>query len=124
MKNDYRIFTKNLNSSLVFYRSLFNKMPDEMTAYNLEFSSGDLKVEIIEDTSLITQNADPFHLSLSPTSLKKVLGRMKHFTRINQLKEDCEEPEKSIGLMDPDGNKWIVGAYDEDISFEKCYINF
>ncbi len=122
--NEYILHTKDLNSSLVFYRALFDQMPSSMDAFGFEFELEGLKVRIKETKEIQPAITNPFHLKMKRIQLKKVYNKMKRFTRLNQLKEDCEKPESAIGLIDPDGYKWIIGEHQEEISFEKCYINF
>ncbi len=121
--NEHVLHTKDLNSSLVFYRSLFDRMPDSLNAFEIVFQLENLRLRILESGTLAKKRVDPFHLKMGKIKMKKVLNKMRRFTRLNQMKEDCEKPEDAFGLMDPDGYKWIIGEYRENVSFEKCYIN-
>ncbi len=122
--NEYILHTNDLNSSLVFYRALFDQMPDSMNANELVFELENFRIKILESRTIEADTHDPFHLKMNKIHLKKVYSKMKRFSRLNQLKENCEKPEDAIGLIDPDGYRWIIGENQKDISFEKCYINF
>lgn len=116
----YTIKSRNLNDSLVFYRALFNKMPDHLSLDYLRFNTDQFQLEISEgagesnQTLLIEVN--------KRDDLKAIHNRMNRFLSKERLKENCEIIHKAIGLIDPDGNHWRVGDPHTEVQFEKCYV--
>jgi len=118
---EYMIESKNLNNSLVFYRALFDRMPEHLSEQLLIFS-----------TSLFTLN-----IKASASDSKKVLEyriakkeelvavhkRMNRFMGIQKFSNKCMKLDNSIGLIDPDGNRWKIGDPSSITDFNKCYFN-
>jgi len=122
--NECIIHTNDLNSSLVFYRSLFNRMPDVMDVNEVVFNEPHLRLKIKESNTICEDEIkEAFHLDIKKKSLlKELYKRMNRFIRLNQFIGNYEILGDTIGLIDPDGYKWIIGKYQKSISFEKCYV--
>ena len=117
------IHTKNLNNSLVFYRSLFNRMPDSINHNSIRFIEGDFQLRI-EESESDNIAYEPIHLPVEDQGeLVHIHDRMKRFMGAERIKENCERIDKTIGLTDLDGYQWIIGAHDPNVKFEKCYFN-
>lgn len=122
--NKYIVHSSNIDNSLVFYRSLLDRMPDVLSPHEVIFKEPEFELAI-QDSENKEDTKGPFHLHLPLQSkLKATYKRMRRFLRKNQLAANCENLDETIGLADPDGYKWIVGKYQEEVSYEKCYINF
>ncbi|MEO9872327.1 hypothetical protein [Ekhidna sp.] len=117
----YLVNSKNLNNSLVFYRELFEKMPHLLSPSNILFETTQFQLQITE--SLKSNENEPYFLKANQIQLQDINHRMSRFQSIERLKNECEKLDKAIGLIDPDGQKWIVGEFDSNIHFEKCYTN-
>lgn len=120
---EYVIESRNLNNSLAFYRALFNRMPLRLDTQSMTYQLRDFKLTVLE-TSPVVPTDQPLLLPISVEELVEVNERMRRFRAVASLKNDCEVLERAIGLIDPDGNKWVVGEPHEEVHFEKCYINF
>ncbi|MEO9483255.1 MAG: hypothetical protein ABJG47_07415 [Ekhidna sp.] len=116
----YDIKSRNLNDSLVFYRALFNKMPDLLSLDYLRFNTDQFQLEITEGISNTNQT---LLMEINDgNDLKAIHNRMSRFLSKERLKEDCEVIQEAIGLIDPDGNHWRVGDPNTEVQFEKCYV--
>ena len=116
----YHLNSRNLNDSLVFYRALFDKMPDELSLHALRFSTDQFQLDIQEGESEATQT---LNLEIkTKNELEIIHQRMNRFLSKERLKENCEVIHKAIGLIDPDGNHWRIGDPNADVQFEKCYV--
>ena len=114
------IKSSNLNNSLVFYRALLNRMPDEITPSCIRFKIEQFILIIREST---TPDHKINHLIVSEQkSLDQINQRMSRFNGLERLQEDCEIVDKAIGITDPDGNKWVVGDPEVTVNFKKCYL--
>ena len=121
MKN-YHIQTQNISNSLVFYRALFDRMPDELGASNMKYSMPDFNLEIVESSHpQIHPNAHMLEVS-NRRELEMINDKMGKFKALAKLREDCHSLRDAFGLLDPDGNKWIIGNPQTKVHFEKCYI--
>ena len=119
----YILKTKNLNDSLVFYRTLFNRMPDELTGWQMSFRLPTFQLVVQEEVDpMIAPNVLEFEISDSD-QLSDVYDRMSRFMAIAKFNDDCEVLDDAFGLIDPDGNRWIIGNPEADVHFEKCYFN-
>ena len=119
--NRYLVQSSNLNNSLVFYHTLFNRMPDEMNGVSLNFKLEDFTLVVTEDQNEPLKN-EPLIFSIEDeATLAEVNDRMNRFRPIARMNNNCEVLEAAIGLMDPDGNKWIIGDPNREVHFEKCY---
>ncbi|MEQ9468852.1 MAG: hypothetical protein RLN88_15690 [Ekhidna sp.] len=117
----YFVKSENLNNSLVFYRALFDRMPDRMGVDRMQFTINDFQLEVIEGKAT-EQDAD-FELRISDKDkLEKIGARMSRFKSVEKLNSDCEVIDQSIGLIDPDGYRWVVGNPEAEVRFEKCYV--
>ncbi len=120
--DEYKIHTTNINNSLVFYRALFDRMPDLMDHSGIEFQEPTFRLAIKEGIPS-SDSSRPFHWPVQgDKELKLIHQRMHRFMGAEKLKEICDTLEDSLGLVDPDGYKWIIGVFDENLSFEKCYV--
>jgi hypothetical protein len=123
--NEYNLKSKDLNNSLVFYRALFNKMPDLIEPSRVSFSLNDFKITLNESQEVNEDfSRHLFYEITDETQLSKTYKRMKRFLSPGKIAQNCEVLSKSVGLVDLDGYKWIIGAYDENTTFEKCYTEF
>jgi len=96
-------------------------MPQEITVDGLVFVLDDFDLEVRETVDRpITKT---LILKQPRTNLDKVYGRMRKFFSLAQLRNDCEKIQDAIGLIDPDGNKWIIGDPMSEVDFQKCYFN-
>ena len=120
--NEYNIHTKNISSSLVFYRALFNQMPVEIAINRVQFRTPMLRLVIHEQEEPMASLQD-LHYPVAQKKLGEVYGRMRRFMGRQQFMESCQEIETSIGLIDPDGNRWIIGDAEQPVEFENCYYN-
>ncbi|WP_425389963.1 hypothetical protein [Ekhidna sp.] len=113
--------SRNLNNSLVFYRSLLDRMPDEISPNLIRYETDQFRLDIIESDDA---NDGRNTLEVKERSeLQEISRRMSRFKKIERFKEECENIGKAIGLTDPDGNKWVIGNPEEKVHFEKCYID-
>lgn len=118
----YKINSRNLSNSLVFYRALFNQMPKTITPSQLQFKMPGIDLDIVEcnepnDSSKLLK----LDVSNFP-DLEAISKRMSRFKSVAGVQGNCEVLDKAIGLIDPDGSKWLVGDPNADVQFEKCYI--
>lgn len=114
--------SRNLNNSLVFYRSLLDRMPDEISPNLIRYETDQFRLDIIE--SVKDAKGGRHILEVKERSeLQEISRRMSRFKKIERLKEECENIGKAIGFTDPDGNKWVIGNPEEQVHFEKCYID-
>lgn len=118
----YQLHSNDLSTSLVFYRALFNQMPEEIGPDRLRFETPKLQLSITE-ARVPAIPTDPFSLHVDEKDLIEVYDRMRRFTAKQRFREQCEELNGAIGLTDPDGNQWIIGDEQREVEFEKCYIN-
>ncbi|WP_436514804.1 hypothetical protein [Ekhidna sp. To15] len=116
---EYSIKSQNLNDSLVFYRALFNTMPERLGIDFLEFNTSQFRLKIAEGKS---RSHQMLTMKIEKAELNNIHNRMKRFLLKERLKENCEVIDKAIGLIDPDGNYWRVGDLTSDVQFEKCYV--
>ena len=116
-----RIQSSNLNNSLVFYRALLDRMPQEITPSCIQFKAENFNLEIIESKGKHESQTNEFEIQDS-FEVVKIYQRMSRFNAIEKMKEDCEVVDRAIGLTDPDGNRWVIGDPDVHVHFEKCYI--
>ena len=118
---EYAIYSSNLNDSLAFYRTLFDRMPVELNTQRLVFVVEDFRLEISEaagnEAHMLT------YPMLDKTQLISVHERMKRFRSVERFRSDCQELNQSFGLKDPDGNRWKVGDPSAVIHFDQCYFN-
>ncbi len=116
----YQIQSQNLNNSLVFYRHLFDKMPDDFGIDYIKFITDKLHLEIREGVSGAIQN---LMLEVNEEAeLKKISKRMRRFRSLERFKENCSEVGQTIGLIDPDGHRWKIGDPASEPDYEKCYV--
>lgn len=116
------LISKNLNNSLVFYRSLFNRMPLEIEVDCIQFETDQFRLKIIESMSV--GNREQYILEVSERAeLQEINRRMSRFRMIEHIKEECEDIGNAIELTDPDGNRWVIGDPEMNVHFEKCYID-
>ncbi|WP_258099145.1 hypothetical protein [Marinoscillum pacificum] len=119
----HQINSTNLSNSLVFYRSLFNKMPQVITPFYIQFHLDDFQLEIKESHE-VEQDEQTLHLQISDKlELEAINKRMSRFRSIASFQGNCEVLDSSIGIVDPDGTKWIVGDNSKKAVFEKCYVS-
>lgn len=116
------INSRNLNNSLVFYRSLFDRMPDEISPNVIRFETDQFRLDIVESVNDAKGGRHILEVK-ERSELHEISRRMSRFKKIERLKEECENIGKAIGLTDPDGNKWVIGNPEEKVNFEKCYID-
>ncbi len=120
--NKVTLAAKNLNNSLVFYRALFNRMPDELGGSAFKYRLNDLEVEISEGEKLPPQ-VEALSYPISDIETLTLLNvSMSRFRSLARLKNDCQLISDAFGITDPDGNNWIVGNPKTKVHFEKCYI--
>ena len=118
----YTIQSSNLNNSLVFYHALLDRMPIQMDASSMTFEYPDF-ILIVREREGGQSMTPHLHLKVNdPIELEAVNERMRRFRPIAQLNNECEVLDRAIGLMDPDGNKWVIGDPNTEVQFEKCYI--
>ena len=119
----YSIKSFNLTNSLVFYRALFNGMPQRMNATELSFQSEQVSLQVSESL-LHDKQAQPFVFPIhAHVELHEVSRRMARFHLVGRATQNCTEIREAIGLIDPDGYKWIIGDPTAKVEFEKCYVN-
>ncbi len=114
----YSIKSQNLNNSLVFYRALFDKMPDHLGIDFMHFDTTNFRLVIEEGIS----QSQTLTLEVENSELPNIYQRMNRFLSKVRLKENCEIIREAIGLIDPDGNHWHIGNPTVEIQFEKCYV--
>ena len=103
------IHTKSLNNSLVFYRALFDSMPDEFGNWELRYKTKDFLLLVIETEDPIPRS-EPMNISVqSESELTKWNRRMRRFMKLGRMNNDCSVLDQAFGILDPDGNKWIIG---------------
>ncbi|WP_421871042.1 hypothetical protein [Marinoscillum sp.] len=120
----HQINSSNLSNSLVFYRSLFNKMPQVITPYYIQFHLPNFQLEINEKPSSTDEDSPVLHLEIDDQmELEAISKRMSRFKSLASFQGNCEVVDKSIGLTDPDGTKWIIGDTASTTSFDKCYVS-
>ena len=120
----HTIESTNLNNSLAFYHALFNRMPDVLDENSMLFHMEAFSL-LVQETSVATplsQGELNFQIQ-QKEELIAVNDRMRRFRAIAQMNNHCEVLDEAFGLMDPDGNKWVVGDPRKKVQFEKCYIN-
>ena len=121
--NKISIQSANLNNSLVFYRALFNRMPDSLRPDGFHYVFNYRSVEVTEIIHPQESDAnDPLEWEIPPTELQEISKRMSRFQTVGRAMQACTELGSAIGLIDPDGNKWIVGDPSSSVEFEKCYV--
>ena len=118
--NMYHIKTMNINNSLVFYRALFDRMPDTMNEYRIHFQLEDLSLTV-EESSEHSTKEDAMFFRLKKRDVMATYRRVERFLGKEKWKENCDKLEDTFGIEDPDGNKWQVGNQESVIHFEKCY---
>ena len=118
----YQLQSNDLSTSLVFYRALFNQMPEEIGVDRLSFDTPQFQLSITE-ARVPAIPTDPFSLHVDEKDLIEVYDRMRRFTAKQRFREQCEELNGALGVTDPDGNQWIIGDEQREVEFEKCYIN-
>ncbi|MEM7297078.1 MAG: hypothetical protein AAF391_02300 [Bacteroidota bacterium] len=118
----YLLHTRNINNSLVFYRALFNRMPDELDGWRMKYFLPKLQVEIVEDEIPPKEGGIQSLEVKVYDQLAALNKRMKRFRSVVNWKEDCKRLGDAFGLLDPDGNKWIIGNPQTEVHFEKCYV--
>lgn len=116
------LHSKNLNNSLVFYRALFARMPNELKPSCIQFETNQLQLKIIESEAAQMNSQHVLEI-WDHKELEQVSHRMSRFKSMERMKEDCEEVGLAIGLIDPDGHKWVIGDPEAEVRFEKCYLN-
>lgn len=119
----YQLHTQNMNDSLVFYRALFNRMPDELDGWKMKYSLPGLQVEIAESPDHIQESTIRSLEIRSKAQVGKIYQRMGRFMAVAKMREDCKKLDDAFGLLDPDGNKWIIGNPQSEVHFERCYIH-
>lgn len=90
MKKKHCIYVNNLNTSLVFYRALFDVMPSEITVDRLLFETGEFQLQVVEKGQPTVPPA-PLRYPVDPIELASIHSRMKRFTGRQRLMESCEE---------------------------------
>ena len=114
----YLIKSQNLNNSLVFYRALFDKMPEHLGIDFMQFDTDDFRLVIEEGIS----HPQILTLEVGNEELLDIHRRMNRFLSKERMKENCEVIHETIGLTDPDGNHWRIGNPLVEVQFEKCYV--
>ncbi len=118
----YKVLSQNLSNSLVFYRALFNRMPDVLAFDRIVFLLPEFELEIKESLETVEQQ-ESFLLPISSESeLQAIARRMHRFQSIGRMQNDCESITEAIGLEDPDGYRWVIGNPKTTVNFNKCYI--
>ena len=118
----YTIKSTNLNNSLVFYHALFNRMPEELNTDAMLFRLKELTLAVQETTS-VQPSSSPLTFNIAQNSeLNAANDRMRRFRTIAQINGECQVLNKAFGIIDPDGNKWVIGDPDQEVRFEECYV--
>lgn len=116
------IHTKSLNNSLVFYRALFDRMPDEFGNWELKYETKEFLLQVIETEDPIPRGEPMSILVQNERELMQWNRRMRRFMKLGRMNNDCLILDRAFGILDPDGNKWIIGNPSTEVNYEQCYI--
>ena len=122
MKNQIIINTKDLHSSLMFYRTLFNKMPEQIDPEFLIFSVENLIIKLVESEALNEPEVVIQYQINSREDLIEINHRMRRFKKMQILMNHCQTIGQSLGYIDPNGVKWKIGDDEAETQFDKCYL--
>lgn len=98
-------------------------MPQVITPFYIQFHLDDFQLEIKESHEA-ERDERTLHLQISDQlELEAINKRMSRFRSIASFQGNCEVLENNIGIVDPDGTKWIVGTLASEPSFDNCFVS-
>ena len=98
-------------------------MPQVITPFYIQFHLPSFHLEISESHTMENEERT-IHLEvLDKMELEAIGRRMSRFRSIVNFQGNCEVIENHIGLIDPDGTKWVIGGTSVAADFNKCYVS-
>lgn len=96
----------NLNNSLMFYRALTGKMPDELNHDFIRFSLNANEWKIVETKETIQPVT--LILEVADQELAVIFHRMRHLRKETEIGQACELLRTHFSITDPDRHEWII----------------
>lgn len=118
---EYKIHSANLNNSLVFYRALFDRMPVLLEPRTIRFENEELVLQISEAEYEFDSKEVHWEIN-NKSKVRNIAKRMSRFMHVGKWANNCEALNDSFGLVDPEGNRWIIGNPTSLPQFHSCYI--
>ncbi len=122
---DAKLWVKNFNDSLVFYRNLLGIRPTVFTPHMIQFKDQNIFLTLLEGAETSMNAAYILKLETS-NDVNRTFHRIKRFLKNVSANQTCKVVQNSFGVEDPDGHKWIVTSSVRrdfpEISFGQCYL--
>ncbi|MEQ8777076.1 MAG: hypothetical protein RIC30_16995 [Marinoscillum sp.] len=115
----------NLNNSVVFYRNLFNRMPDSLSFNTARFIWEEKELILTENERESGRKRSHTIEVPSGDHLREVYARMKRYISQYAWHSQCKILEGQFAVSDPDGHQWIIrqGKVDIDSSTaDYCFL--
>ncbi|WP_421891704.1 hypothetical protein [Marinoscillum sp.] len=106
----------NLNNSVVFYRNLFNRMPDSISFNAARFTwEGEELILTENEKQPLVKSCLIVEVS-SGEHLREMYARIKRYISQYAWHSQCKILDEQFAVSDPDGHQWIIRQGNVDIN--------